>query len=59
MTPIPCWMEHTIYRVVVSVIGLLSMVGDIEYGEELCAIVLFDWTLVSLVGEMKDCSCDR
>ena len=59
MTPIPCWREHTIYREVGSGIGLLSMVGDIEYDEELFAIVLFYWTLVSIDEETKDCSCDR
>jgi hypothetical protein len=49
-------MEHTIDREVVSGIGLSSMVGNIGYGEELFAIVLFDWSLVSLDGEMKDYS---
>jgi hypothetical protein len=52
-------MEHTIYREVVPDTSLLLMVGNIEYDEELFAIVLFDWTLASLDEEMKDCSVGR
>ena len=56
MTPIPCLMEHSIDREVVSDVGLLSMVGNIGYDEELFAIVLFDLTLASLDGGTKDYS---
>jgi hypothetical protein len=52
-------MEHTIYREVVSDISLLLMVGDIEYDEELFAIVVFDWMLASLDEGMKVCSVGR
>ena len=57
MTPMPYWREYARYQEVGSNLDSGSTDQDREYDEVLCAIVLVDWTLESLGGEMRGYSC--